>query len=267
MKTLNLLLFIFLFSLSVYAAKVETVDVYSQSMNKNVKVLVVVPNEKEVPASTVYLLHGYSGDEKAWLSLKPDLPEIADKYNLLFVCPDGKNSWYWDSPEDPSYRYETFVSEELVKYIDTNYDTQKIRETRAITGLSMGGHGALWIAMRHTDTFGNVGSTSGGVDIRPFPKNWEMSKQLGEMKDNPQVWDNHTVINQVNKIRNGELNIIFDCGTDDFFFEVNNNLHQKLLDYKIDHDYIVRPGGHDGTYWNNAIDYQILFFIKRFNKQ
>ena len=119
--------------------------------------------------------------------MKPELKDIADRDGLIFVCPDGKNSWYWDSPKDPSYRYETFVSSELVKYIDSEYSTVKDRSGRAITGLSMGGHGAMWLSFRHKDVFGAAGSTSGGVDIRPFPNNWEMNKLLGNESDNQEV--------------------------------------------------------------------------------
>jgi len=68
----------------------------------------------------------------------------------------------------------------------------------------------------------------------------------------------------VDNLRNGDLKIIFDCGTSDFFLTVNRDLHQKLLDKKIDHDYIERPGGHNGQYWRNSIDLQILFFWKYF---
>lgn len=253
-------------SVAVRGATVDTVDVYSNAMNKKIQVVVISPAEKNVPAPVIYLLHGYGGDAKNWLRIKPELPEIADRHNLVFVCPDGRNSWYWDSPKDPSFRYETFVSKELPGYIDANYPVIKDRKARAITGLSMGGHGALWIAFRHTDTFGAAGSTSGGVDIRPFPKNWEMSKQLGTLEDNPQLWETHTVINQIDKIKDGDLALIIDCGTADFFFEVNNNFHRKLLDKGIGHDYPVRPGGHNNEYWNNSIDYQILFFLKYFKK-
>ena len=75
-----------------------------------------------------------------------------------------------------------------------------------------------------------------------------------------------TVINQLDKIKNGDLAVIIDCGCDDFFLEVNKAVHEKLLKKKINHDFIIRPGGHTGRYWNNAIDYQILFFSKFFNK-
>lgn len=94
---------------------------------------------------------------------------------------DGKNSWYWDSPTHADSQYETFVSSELVKYIDTHYSTIKDRKGRAVTGLSMGGHGGMWLSIRHKDVFGAGGSTSGGVDIRPFPHEWKMKEQLGEL--------------------------------------------------------------------------------------
>lgn len=265
MKKLSFLICLLCLSLSIQAATVSTVEVYSDAMKKNVQVVVITPEKSETPSAVVYLLHGYSGNELNWLRIKPELAGIADRHNLIFVCPDGRNSWYWDSPKDPAYRYETFVAKELVQYIDANYPTRKDRTARAITGLSMGGHGALWIAFRHTETFGAAGSTSGGVDIRPFPNNWEMSKQLGTLADNPQLWESHTVINQIDRIKNKDLALIIDCGTDDFFFEVNNNFHQKLLDNGISHDYLVRPGGHNNAYWSNSIDYQILFFLKRFN--
>ena len=195
MKKRNLLLAALLLILVApsFAAKVDTLLVNSPSMNKDVQVVVVTPDaalgKKAVACPVIYLLHGYGGNAKTWIGVKPDLPQIADEKGIIFVCPDGKNSWYWDSPKDPSYRYETFVSSELVKYIDGHYKTIADRKGRAITGLSMGGHGAMWNAIRHKDTFGAGGSTSGGVDIRPFPLNWDMSKQLGEFAYNKKVWD------------------------------------------------------------------------------
>lgn len=272
MKKRNLLLAALLLILVApsFAAKVDTLLVNSPSMNKDVQVVVVTPDaalgKKAVACPVIYLLHGYGGNAKTWIGVKPDLPQIADEKGIIFVCPDGKNSWYWDSPLNPSYRYETFISSELVKYIDEHYKTIADRKGRAITGLSMGGHGAMWNAIRHKDIFGGAGTTSGGMDIRPFPKNWEMSKQLGDYDSNKEVWDNHTVINLIDGLENGDLAIIIDCGESDFFLKVNQNLHHRLLEKKIDHDFITRPGAHNGQYWNNSIDYQILFFDKFFKK-
>ncbi|MBP6066242.1 alpha/beta hydrolase family protein [Bacteroides sp.] len=267
----TIILCLLLLATPFYAARVDTLLVKSSSMNKEIKVVVIAPDaalgKKPVASPVVYLLHGYSGNAKTWINVKPELPQIADEKGLIFVCPDGKNSWYWDSPMDAGYRYETFVSKELIAYIDTHYATIADRKARAITGLSMGGHGALWNAIRNKAVFGAAGSTSGGVDIRPFPQNWEMAKQLGEFAANKKRWDEHTVINLANTIENGDLALIIDCGEADFFLEVNKSLHQRLLARKIDHDFILRPGAHNGAYWNNSIDYQILFFDKFFKKK
>ena len=97
------------------------------------------PQEIRNIADSTGLIHG--GNEKQWLEMtKPDLPQMADRDSVIFVCPDAKNSWYWDSPKNPAYRYETFVYKELVTAIDAKYPTIKDRSARAITGFSMGGH-------------------------------------------------------------------------------------------------------------------------------
>ncbi|MDR0988315.1 MAG: esterase family protein [Prevotellaceae bacterium] len=256
---------------TLQAARIDTLWVESPSMHKPVQVLTIVPDcalgQKAVACPVIYLLHGYSGNAFSWYQLKPELPAIADEKGIIFVCPDGKNSWYWDSPRDSTYRYETFVASELVNYTDAHYKTIATPRGRAVTGLSMGGHGGLWLGMRHFDIFGAAGSTSGGVDIRPFPTNWQMSKQLGEFAANKGLWDKHTVMTQLSRIKEGDLALIFDCGTGDFFYEVNKTLHEQLLGRGISHDFIVRPGVHNQKYWNNAIDYQILFFEKFFKRK
>lgn len=269
-KSFLLVALFLILAVPTFAAKVDTLLVNSPSMKKDVQVIVVMPDaalgKKAVACPVVYLLHGHGGNAKTWIGIKPNLPQIADEKGIIFVCPDGKNSWYWDSPKNPSYRYETFVSLELVKYIDGHYKTIADRKGRAITGLSMGGHGGLFLGIRHKDTFGAAGSTSGGVDVRPFPKSWNMSESLGELETNKQIWDDHTVVNQLDKIANGDLALIFDCGEADFFLNVNKDLHNRLLERKIDHDFITRPGGHDSKYWSNSMDYQILFFDKFFKR-
>lgn len=260
------LLFICFFT---HAVLVDTIQVKSKVMNKNIFCVVISPDKQINGAScpVLYLLHGYGGSYKSWLEVKPELPQLAEQYGMMIVCPDGENSWYWDSPQNSASQFETFISDELIKYIDQNYPTVPNAAGRAITGLSMGGHGALWLAIRHQDIFGGAGSTSGGLDILPFSKNWKIKEQLGEQLSNKQIWESHTVINQLEKLRNGNLMIIIDCGDNDIFFEVNNRVHHKLCTLNIKHDYIVRPGTHNSQYWNNSIEYQILFFAKFFNNK
>ncbi len=250
------------------AAIVDTLQIYSESMQKNIKVIVVTPDNyssfSELPV--VYLLHGYSGNHLDWISKVKGIEKSADIYNFIIVCPDGGyGSWYWDSPVDPKSQYETFVSSELIKAIDSKYKTIKNRKGRGITGLSMGGHGGLYLGIRHQDVFGAAGSMSGGVDIRPFPNNWEMAKRLGTYAEEPERWEKNTVINQLHLLTPNSLALVIDCGTDDFFFEVNENLHQQLLYRNIPHDYITRPGGHTWPYWTNAVKYQMLFMSIYFN--
>jgi len=254
------------------AATVDTALTYSAAMHKNIKAVVVKPadysDNKKFPS--IYLLHGAGGKYSDWVTNVTDkqtVQKLSDLYDIIFVCPDGNvTSWYFDSPVDTTYRYETYISSELVNYIDTHYSTIKDRSKRAITGLSMGGHGALYLAFRHQDVFGACGSMSGGVDLRPFPNNWDIAKRLGKYSEHPDRWEANSVINLTYLLTPDALAITFDCGSSDFFYQVNKNLHDKLLELNIPHDFTVRPGGHSWEYWTNSINYQALFFSRFFNR-
>lgn len=262
-RTITLILYLYLISLAaVQAAKVDTVHIYSTSMDKPIPAVVVLPDNysEQNHYPVVYLLHGHSGDHKSWINGNPELTTHVDRYNVIIVCPNGENSWYWDSPIAPSSRYETFVSQELTQWIDKNYSTISNNKGRAITGLSMGGHGAMFLGIRHQNVFGACGSMSGGVDIRPFPNNWNMSESLGPQAEYPMHWESHTVINQLYLINPHSARIIFDCGTSDFFYDVNVRLHEKMKYLNIPHDFTSRPGDHDMNYWRNSLRYQMVFF-------
>lgn len=253
-----------------FAAKatVDTLSVFSAQMNKPVKVVVIQPDQsdKTKPLPVIYLLHGFGGNYASWLRDAPQLKQKANEMQALLVLPDGgRGSWYFDSPVNPSVKYESFIVNELVPFIDANYTTIHSRTFRAITGLSMGGHGAFYLALRHKDIFGAAGSICGGVDFRPFPANWDLSKVLGPIDQYADNWNKNTVVNMVDSLKSGELQLIFDCGVDDFFLNVNRALHQKLGDQKVAHDYIERPGAHNSAYWRNSIDYQLVFFKKYFS--
>jgi S-formylglutathione hydrolase FrmB len=255
-------------TLNTKAADVDTISTYSNAMKKSIRSVVITPagynSGKEFPV--VYLLHGYGGNYANWINKVKGLDSAADRYQCLIVCPDGGiGSWYWDSPSDPSWKYETYISSELVSAIDSKYRTIKSKKGRAITGLSMGGHGALYLALRHPDVFGAAGSMSGGVDIRPFPKNWDMAARLGAYAEFPERWEKNTVINMLHLVVPGSLALIIDCGTEDFFYSVNEALHKQLLYRNIRHDYITRPGAHNWEYWSNAVHYQLLFMQRFFN--
>lgn len=226
--------------------------------------MVISPDLKEAsdqPLPVLYLLHGASDDFSKWANTVPEIKDLADRYQMIIVCPDGGyTSWYFDSPIDENFKYETYIVKELIPAIDDQFNTEAKPEGRAITGHSMGGHGAFYLSFRNPGIWGAAGSMSGGLDIRPFPGNWDLDKRLGELKTSKENWENYTVHNLVYLLKPNQLKLIMDCGTGDFFYEVNQNFHEKLLLRKIPHEYIQRPGEHNWTYWKNAIKYQIMFF-------
>jgi len=274
MKIRIIPVFLLLLYSASHAAVVDTVSIPSRAMSRSFKCVVIKPDnyhsslgkfrDKSYPV--VYLLHGYGGWYSNWVTRIPELVKYADKYQFIIVCPEGKNSWYIDSPVDTNMKFETYVGVEVPAWIDKHYNTIKDRTGRAITGNSMGGHGGLYLGYRQSGTFGACGSMSGGVYLRPFPKNWQLMKRLGDTISKAENWEKYSVINVVEKYPKDSIAIIIDCGTDDFFFDVNNMLHTKMEKLKIPHEYIERPGQHNWDYWKNAIQYHFLFFSNYFEK-
>lgn len=249
------------------AATVDTVLTHSAAMSKDIKAVVIKPadysNSKKFPV--LYLLHGFSGNYSDWIKKVPAVAGLADTYQFIIVCADGDFAgWYFDSPTVKESQYETYVGTELVNWVDRHYSTITDRRGRAITGLSMGGHGALFLAFKHLDKFGAAGSMSGAVDIRPFPDSFGIERVLGKYSEHPDRWEQNSVVNLVYLLKPNSLAITFDVGYDDFLYQANQQLHEKLLERKVPHDYTVRPGAHTWEYWGNSINYQALFFSRFF---
>jgi S-formylglutathione hydrolase FrmB len=262
-------LLVFLLHCRTKAATVDTVLSFSPSMKKSIKAVVILPDDYKQGKSypVTYILHGAGGNYGDWIRNVPDLKSYSDQFKMIIVCADGNvTSWYFDSPVDPSWRYETYVAKELIGFIDQKYKTIRDRKGRAITGLSMGGHGAFYLAFKHQDVFCAAGSMSGGVDLCPFPENWNIAKRLGSYAGNPEVWKQHSVINMIYLLTPKSLSITFDCGKDDFFYQANVRLHEALTYNNIPHDFTTRPGGHTWEYWTNSISYHLLYFNKVFKQ-
>ena len=259
--------FFVLLSLSLQAATVEVVSIPSPKMGKSIPATIILPDaygdgDERFPVT--YLLHGAGGSHAGW-DAQADIAALADAYGMVIVCPDGgRTSWYIDSPIDPSYQYETHVAVECVQFIDAHYRTRADRSARAICGLSMGGHGALFLAIRHRDTFSTSVVLSGGVDLRPFPDNWDIKKRIGSITTHPQNWETLSVVNLAKQLKDTELNIVIDCGRKDFFLEVNRELHLQLLDDGISHLYEEHAGGHSWDYWRAGIERQIPYIATQF---
>ncbi len=268
MKYLFILLLSVLISFRAMAFHTDTLSVSGPGLAEPMRVLVISPDPKASTAqyNTVYLLHGYAGDHTSWTNGVPRLGEQADLYQNIIVMPDAGDTWYFDSRLNPDQQVETFITQTLIPYIDSNYPTINDRRHRAVTGLSMGGHGALWLASRHPELFGAAGSMSGGVDIRPFSGRWKIDQAIGAQNSLPDGWTPYTIAGNIDRLKDADLAITFDCGADDFFAEVNNNLHQALLQAGVPHDYTSRPGNHSWGYWRNSVLYHLLFFNEYFNR-
>ena len=99
------------------------VAIKSAKMGRDINATVVVPEQyfdpdlQEEQFPVVYLLHGADGSYRDWPT-KADLDDLASEYGVLIVCPDGQDSWYFDSPIDPKMQFETFITQELVDYVD-----------------------------------------------------------------------------------------------------------------------------------------------------
>lgn len=256
-------------SIAGFAAIVDTVSIFSASMSKARKCIVITPGttkktDKTFP--TVYLLHGFSGNYSNWVQRVPNLTRYADAYGLVIVCPDGEfSSWYFDSPVDSSMRYETYIANEVPQYVEANYPVIKDRKARAITGLSMGGHGGLFLGFRHAAFFGACGSMSGALAIEYITRGYHVERRLGDTTDKERYRD-YSILKQMEQYPKDSIDIIIDCGTEDFVIEMNRMAHQKMLQLKIPHEYTERPGKHDWRYWAKAVQFQLLFFRNYFNR-
>lgn len=247
-------------AIAALAGKTDSVLVYSKAMHKQLPCTIVLPDAYQSSSDSfpvLYLLHGYGGWHSNWIIRVPELSQLADAFNTIIVCPEGgRNSWYFDSPLQPESQYETFVGQEVPAFIDSAYRSKQNRMDRMISGLSMGGHGALFIALRHSETFGLAGSMSGGLDLKESKGKYEITEKIGDSTH----WDNYSIISMIKPEQASQLKILIDCGVDDFFLQGNRAVHQKLVKMKVPHTYFEKEGGHSWDYWRKSIPYHLFFF-------
>ena len=282
MNSLRPLLFLlFLFQTAgVFAAKVDTLAIPSAAMQRTYKAAVAVPasyaKNKKARYPVLYLLHGAYGHFADWSRNTPDktlLHRLADQYNLIIVMPEGETfSFYLDSPVSKGSQFETYITKEVIEKIDQTYRTVARKEGRVISGLSMGGHGALYLSGRHPELFAAAGSMSGALDLsitnrRLNPQEAQQRQALFNPilvpeTPAPSVYSTNSVVNMADKLHANGLSLIIDCGVDDFLIEINREVHRRLVYNHTPHDYTERPGAHTWEYWQNALPYHVLFFQK-----
>jgi S-formylglutathione hydrolase FrmB len=260
-----------LFTSPVWAFQSRVVTIPSAAMRQSFDATIVLPDDYARGSHTrrypvIYVLHGSGGDYTDWTS-NSRIGRLADRYHVILVMPDGGHeSWYIDSPFDPHSRYETYVGTEVVGWVDAHLRTIAAKQGRAITGLSMGGFGALRIALDRPETFGAAGSISGAVDPRACEDEPGMDRVFGDPARHAAFWSSNAIIANARDFERDHIDLTIDCGVSDGFVKSNRTLHERLIELGVPHDYAERTGGHTWAYWSNAIRYQVLFFANAFQR-
>lgn len=213
-------------------------------------------SDKKYPL--VFMLHGHGGDYTQWSDIA-NLQQYADKYNFIIACPDGNyDSWYVDSPMLKESQFESYFFNDLVPEIFSKYSIDS--NNVFITGLSMGGHGAINLFLNHPQFFKSAGSTSGILNLLPFPDNWGIKDVLGDQLTQRQNWIKHSAIFNLDKIKNLDKKFIVDCGTEDFAYDVNRRFRDSCEVKGIKINYIQTSGDHSYGYWSKSIIKHFEFF-------
>ena len=259
----------------------------------------------------IFYLHGLFGAETDWLS-KGGLDAVADSLagagrgEAILVTPDGDDGWWtnWavestfascaDSlhSEDPArycvrgHRYEDWVTRDLVTWMDGHYRTRADRAHRGIAGLSMGGVGALTLALRHPDLFSAALSHSGVVSVlldegNPFmpparyvanpdsvraPATSWKARLLLALGPSVERWRSYqpAMLAEQDLARGVALPAIrFDCGTEDPLLAENRALHWELQRLGVAHEYGEWPGAHSWRYWHDRTPAGLAWMLAR----
>ncbi len=229
-------------------------------LEKMTSFIAIVPDDKPGPFPVLYLLHGLSDDHTAW-TRRTSLERYVDGLPLIVVMPNGERSFYTDAQANPKAAFETYLTRDLVGFVDRTFRTIPTREGRVLAGLSMGGYGAVKLALKHPDLLCAAVSHSGAVGFgrRSFGPGSEWAAVMGEHPSGG-LNDIFGLAETIDRFTLPALRI--DCGVDDFLIEENRALHQHLTDIGLAHEYEEHAGGHDWVYWN----FHILDTLKFFGK-
>ena len=232
------------------------------ALRKMTSAVVILPeNAGPGPFPVCYLLHGLSDDHTAW-TRRTNLERYVEGLPLVVVMPDGGRGFYTDSATEPAGAFETFLLRDLIGFVDRTFQTRAARTGRVIAGLSMGGYGAIKLALKFPETFCAAASHSGALwrpDLLDAYEGSELHRVFG---DHPGGGPNDVYALAEQAVRADLPALHFDCGTEDYLLPQNRLFHQHLSALSIPHEYSEHPGGHDWNYWDAHIRETILFFVE-----
>ncbi len=290
----NLTAFIFAIGIFNYAFTqntgkiIEQKTVASKILNKDVKYTIYLPPDYTSSDRTypvVYLLHGYTDDNTGWLQFG-EINRYADKAiaegtipPMIIAMPNGDSSFYINS-YDGKEKYEDFFIKEFMPSIEKTYRIKAEKKYRGVAGLSMGGYGSLIYALKYYELFAASAPLSAAVwsddeIINMSEEQWiETNGQLygrGLKGRNrlTKAWYSNSILKIIETKSVEDLKKVrywIDCGDDDFLSIGNCLLHIALMDKKVPHEFRIRDGVHDWTYWRTGITDALQFIGQSFHQ-
>lgn len=228
-------------------------------------------SERSYPV--LYLLHGGGDDQTGWVQFGEVL-RITDQAiqegtatAMIIVMPDansGKRGYF--NSIDGKWSYEDFFFEELMPYVESKYRIKSEKRYRAIAGLSMGGGGSFMYALHHPELFSSacpLSASAGPLSLEEMKSRLERSNEKYDEKELQSYFDQHSALSLIESLPADEIKSIrwyIDCGDDDFLFEGNSLIHIAMRKKEIPHEYRVRDGAHNWTYWRESLP-EVLRFV------
>ncbi|RFM27121.1 esterase family protein [Deminuibacter soli] len=268
---------------------IETQSVQSSILHRPVKYVVYLPPGYESSDRTfpvVYLLHGFSDDHTGWLQFG-EINRFADKAiadgtipPMIIVMPNGDSSFYINA-YDGKENYEDFFVKEFMPSIEKTYRIKAEKKYRGVAGLSMGGYGTLVYALKYPELFAAAAPFSAAVwddqaalDVPDSNWNFIFGKLYGrDLKGKARLtdaWYKNSPLKIVDEKSTAELSKVrywIDCGDDDFLTIGNSQLHIALTKKHVPHEFRMRNGAHNWTYWRTGITDALEFIGWSFRQQ
>lgn len=244
---------------------------YSEALGMQTEVYVVIPqkstageigvdtNAKAERYKCLYLLHGLSDDHSIWLR-RTSIERYASEYGICVVMPAAARSFYTDMKY--GQKYYTYIAKELPRVIREFLNVSDKREDNFVAGLSMGGYGALKIALRECDSFCAGAGLSSAVDMnRRVAFKPLFAPIFGNVKKVPESEDLFCLAKkQANNPNRPRLYL--GCGTEDGLYEENVRLHELLEELQYDVTYRESAGNHNWEFWDEYIQYVLKWMLE-----
>ena len=283
-KRVYYIVLLIMLAMNVFAGGkvIESLDIKSKILNCSVKYSVYLPegydnSQRSYPV--IYLLHGRTDDETSWIQFGEITRYIDETIQngifppAIFILPDGKLTFYSNDVEK-KYAWRDMFINELIPTVEKSYRIRSKREFRAIAGNSMGGFGALSVALNYPELFSTCIPMSAAIFTDEELVNMEDDRYSDRfaqlcgtgLNGKDRINENWKAISPfylIEKYANNKKNPIrfyFDCGDKDYLIKGNMMMHLKMIDLKIPHEFRIREGNHSWPYWRSGF-VDVLKFI------